>query len=65
LEEERLITIHHQEIQKKQKKAWHDFHLKKKNIKEGDLVLLYDSHIKGKPRKLETPWLGPYVVEYI
>jgi hypothetical protein len=24
--------------------------------------LLYDSWIKGKQRKLETTWLGPYVV---
>ena len=44
---------------------WHDGHLKKTDIKEGDLVLLYDSRIKGKPGKLETTWLGPYVVEYI
>jgi hypothetical protein len=65
LEEERLIVIHHQEVQKKQQKVWHDRHIKKKDIKEGDLVLLYDSHIKGKPRKLETTWLGPYVVEDI
>jgi hypothetical protein len=33
--------------------------------KNGDLVLLYDSRIKGKPRKLETTWLGPYFVEDI
>jgi hypothetical protein len=50
--------IHHQEVQKKQQKVWHDCHLKKKDIKDGDLVLLYDSRIKGKPRKLETTWLG-------
>jgi hypothetical protein len=65
LEEERLIVIHHQEVHKKQQKAWHDCHLKKKDIKEGDLVLLYDSHIKGKDKKYETTWLGPYVVEDI
>ena len=65
MEEERLIEIHHQEVQKQQQKVWHDRHLKKKDIKEGDLVLLYDSCIKGKPMKLETTWLGPYVVEDI
>ena len=32
----------------------HDKNLIKKNISIGDLVLLYDSKIKGKPRKLET-----------
>jgi hypothetical protein len=34
-------------------------------MKNGDLVLLYDNRIKGKPRKLETTWLGPYVIEDI
>jgi len=45
--------------------VWHDRHLKKKDIKDGDLVLLYDSRIKGKPKKMEIAWLGPYVVEDI
>lgn len=44
---------------------WHDRHINKKDIKCEYLVLLCESHIKGKPRKLETTWLGPYVVEYI
>jgi hypothetical protein len=26
---------------------------------------MYDSQIKGKMQKLETAWLGPYVVEDI
>jgi hypothetical protein len=65
LEEERLIVIHNQEFQKQKQKAWNDHHLKKKEIKEGDLALLYDNRIKGKPKKLETTWLGPYVVEDI
>jgi hypothetical protein len=30
LEEERLIAIHHQEVQKKQQKVWHDHHINKK-----------------------------------
>jgi hypothetical protein len=34
-------------------------------MKNGDLVLLYDSQIKGKRRKLETAWLDPYVIENI
>jgi len=41
LEEERVIAMHHQEVKKQHYKAWHDRHLKKKNIKNGDLVLLY------------------------
>jgi hypothetical protein len=60
-----LITMHHQEVQKKHHKGWHDRHIKKKDIKNRYLVLMYDSRIKGKPRKLETTWLGSYVVEDI
>jgi hypothetical protein len=65
LEEEIMLAQQHQETQKNQQKSWHDRHLKKKDINDGDLVLLYDSQVKGKSRKLETAWLGPYVVEDI
>ena len=27
--------------------------------------LLYNSRVKGKPKKLHTKWMGPYVVEEI
>jgi hypothetical protein len=60
-----MLAQQHQEIQKNQQKSWHDRHLKKKDIHDGDLVLLYDSQVKGNPRKLEIAWLGPYVVEDI
>ena len=54
LEENRVIALWHQEAQKQQQKAWHDINIKLKNILVGDLVLLYDSRIKGKPCKLEA-----------
>jgi hypothetical protein len=60
-----MLSQQHQEAQKNQQKSWHDQHIKKKNINAGDLVLLYDNRIKGKPQKLETTWLGPYMVEDI
>ena len=63
LEEERVLEIHHQEAHKQQQKAWHDRNIKSKNIAVGDLVLLYDSKIKGKPYKLETSWMGSYIIE--
>jgi len=50
--EERVIAMHHQEVQKQQHKAWYDCHLK--DIQNGDLVLLYDIRVKGKLRNLET-----------
>jgi hypothetical protein len=65
LVEEILIAIHHQEVQKQQQQALHDRHIEKKYIKDGDLVLLYDTRIKGKPKKLEITWLRPYIVENI
>ena len=65
LDEDRINSIHHQEVQKQQHKAWHDMNLKTKNISLGDLVLLYVKKIKGKPRKLETTCLGPYIVEQL
>ena len=54
LEEDIIISIQHQESQKQWQKAWHDKNIKSKNISVSDLLLLYDSKIKGKPRKLET-----------
>lgn len=60
-----MVALHHQEVQKQQQKAWHDRHLRKKEFGIEYLVLMYDSRIKDKPRKLETAWLGPYLIEDI
>ena len=65
LEEYRINSIHQKEVQKQQQKAWHDRNLRNKNISIVGLILLYDSKIKGKPRKLEITYLGPYSVEEI
>ena len=65
MEEHRLMAIQHQEIQKQQQKAWNDRNIKNKNLSVGDLALLYNSQVKGKPKKLRTEWMGPYVVEEI
>ena len=65
LEEHQLMAIQHQEIWKQQQKAWHDRNIKNKNLSVGDLALLYNSWVKGKPKKLHTEWMGPYVVEEI
>ena len=60
-----MITMQYQEIQKQQQKTWHDQNIKNKNLSIGDLALLYNSQVKGKPKKLHTKWLGPYIVEEI
>jgi hypothetical protein len=44
-----MLSQQHQEVQKHQQKSWHNRHLKKKDMKTRDLVLMYDSRIKGKP----------------
>ena len=59
------MAIQHQKIHKQQQKAWHDHNIKNKNLSVGDLALLYNSRVKGKPKKLHTEWMGPYVVEEI
>lgn len=43
IKEQHITALHHQEVQKLQQKAWH---LKKKEIKIDDLVLLYDSKVE-------------------
>jgi hypothetical protein len=43
LEEEMIMVGFHQKVQKEKVKSWHDRNIKKKNFKEGYLVLLYDS----------------------
>ena len=59
------MAIQHQEIQKQQQKAWNECNIKNKNLSIGDLALLYNIQVKGKPKKLHTEWMGPYIVEEI
>jgi hypothetical protein len=56
MEEDRILTGFHQEVQKARDKAWHDIHIKRKNFKEGDLVLVYDNKSLQHPRKLRMHW---------
>jgi hypothetical protein len=43
MEEYRILSGFNQQVQKARDKAWDDRHIKKKNFKEGDLVLMYDN----------------------
>jgi hypothetical protein len=43
MEEDKIIVGFHQEVHKEKDKAWYRKHIKKKNFKEGDPVLLYDN----------------------
>jgi hypothetical protein len=65
MEEDQILARFHQQVHKARDKAWHDRHIKKKNFKEGDLILMYDSKSFQHPRKLKMHWLGPYEVKSI
>ena len=65
LEEDKFVARFHQQVQKNREKAWHDRHINSKEIKEGDLVLMYDSKFARFPGKFCMHWLGPYQVKHI
>ena len=65
MEEDRILAGFHQQVQKARDKAWHDQHIKKNTVMEGDLVFLYDSKLFPHPRKLRMHWLGPYMVKEV
>ena len=58
-----MPPIHRQEVQKLQQKASHNRNVKRKHISIGDLVLLYNNKIKGKPKNIESRWLLHHIVE--
>jgi transposase InsO family protein len=66
LEEMRLKAYENASIYKQRIKRWYDKRLKKKEFKEGDKVLLYNSRFKtvGKG-KLQSKWDGPYIVHSV
>jgi hypothetical protein len=65
MEEDRILVGFHQEVHKSRDKYLHDRHIKRKNFKEGDLVLVYDSKSFQHPGKLRMHWLGPYEVKTV
>jgi hypothetical protein len=65
IDEDILITVFHQQVQKVRDKAWHDRHIKLKKIQIGNLVLLYDRKFMQHPGKLCMHWLGPYVIKEV
>ena len=44
------------------KKNWHDKHLLRKEFKEGDKVLIFNSRLKLFPGKLRSRWSRPIMV---
>ncbi|CAM6104174.1 unnamed protein product [Calypogeia fissa] len=65
LEEERDQAARRLAYEQCKAKRYFDKHLKPKFLKEGDLVLMYDSRYAYFPGKLHTRWLGPYKVNKV
>jgi hypothetical protein len=66
LKEMRLKADENASIYKERIKRWYDKRLKKKEFKEGDKVLLYNSRFKTFGNgKLQSKWDGPYVVHSV
>ncbi|MCO5604957.1 hypothetical protein L7F22_059132 [Adiantum nelumboides] len=60
LEEERQLAVYNALIEKDRRKKWFDRHLKDKDIKVGDKVLMYG--VRNKKKKLKYAGKGPYRV---
>ncbi|XP_016195853.1 uncharacterized protein LOC107636896 [Arachis ipaensis] len=61
----RLEAYENARIYKEQTKAFHDHHIRKKDFKEGDDILLYNSRLWFMPGKLRSRWDGPFRVKEV
>ncbi|XP_057734213.1 uncharacterized protein LOC130949545 [Arachis stenosperma] len=59
----RLEAYENSRPYKEKMKAVHDRHIRRREFKEGELVLLYNSRLRLMPGKLRSRWEGPYRVE--
>ena len=62
LEELRNKGYDNAEIYKDKTKKWHDQNILRREFKEREQVLLYNSRLKLFPGKLKLRWSGPYTV---
>ena len=61
LEELRLQAYDNASIYKERTKKVHDERISRREFKEGDLVLLFNSRLRLFPGKRRLRWLGPFV----
>ncbi|KAI3716043.1 hypothetical protein L6452_23087 [Arctium lappa] len=62
LVEIRLDYYENARIYKERTKKWHDRRIMRREFREGDLVLLFNSRFKLFPGKLRSRWSGPFTV---
>ena len=65
LEELRNDAYFNSKIAKDKLKKWHDHLIARKNFKQGDQVLLYDSKLHLFPSKLKSKWTGPLTIHQV
>jgi hypothetical protein len=65
LEEFRNQAYENAKIYKEQTKKWHDKKIQKKEFREGQLVLLFNSRLKLFQGKLRSRWSGPFVINKV
>ncbi|XP_016173150.1 uncharacterized protein LOC107615613 [Arachis ipaensis] len=61
----RMEAYENTRIYKEQTKAFHDLHIRKKDFKEGDEVLLYNSRLRFMHGNLRSRWDGPFKVNEV
>ncbi|XP_057760505.1 uncharacterized protein LOC130980876 [Arachis stenosperma] len=59
----RLEAYENSRLYKERMKVVHDKHIKRREFRAGDLILLYNSRLRLMPEKLRSRWEGPYRVE--
>ena len=65
LEELRNDAYFNSKIAKDGLKKWHDQLIARKNFKQGDQVLLYDSKLHLFSGKLKSRWNGPFIIHEV
>jgi len=65
LDELRLNAYENAKLYKEKTKRWHDKHIVRREFREGDVVLLYNSRLRLFPGKLKSRWNGPYQVQKV
>ena len=62
LDELRLEAYESARLYKERTKVWHDKHILKREFKDGDMVLLFNSRLRLFSGKLKSKWSGPFKV---
>ncbi|XP_021773641.1 protein NYNRIN-like [Chenopodium quinoa] len=65
LDELRLEAYESSKLYKEKTKRWHDKNLVRREFKEGDHVLLFNSRLRLFPSKLRSRWSGPFKINKV